>query len=70
MAEAWFFLISLIYVSAAAAVLFGLLRLRDQIVGVQFETWLRSLEGNPVALSIWLSAWVLGLSYLVATAIS
>lgn len=56
---------NLIYLIVAVATVFFALRIRDKLTGVSFrEDILSEIKQNPIALSIFYAAWVLGVCHL------
>ena len=56
---------NLIYLIVAVATVFLALRIRDKLTGVNFrEDILSKIKQNPIALSIFYAAWVLGVCHL------
>lgn len=71
MAEAWFFILNLLYVSAAAGVAFAMVRVADKILGINFkQDVLGEINGNPTAAGLYYGLRWFGVCWLVAQALS
>ena len=66
-----FFLINMLYAIAAVYCLFVALRIRDLRLKINFknDVW-PTLITNPIAVAIWLAAWVIAGGMVIAAALS
>lgn len=71
MAELWFYLVNLFYVSSAALAGFLIARAGDRILGIDFKTdVLGTINGDPTAAGIYYGLRWFGICWLVSQAIS
>ena len=58
---------TVVLIIVGIVIAFWMLRYRDNLLGINFKKDLLDiLKSNPIALSIWLAAWVVGVFMLAA----